>query len=245
MHSLATQGLGPTDLVLLQFACLQRDLLGGIFSSTLLIHEKKSHWSSARHILLSHKRTTEKFSNHLLFSASVRGNNPDPLSNLRQICKDLLADNCKALTLNLPRQLLPFPKVRRSQVPAKQSHFGSAWTQAWERQQGSCPAAPQLPTLPMHWASFCARGKSKARRWMTAQGYAASHWQVPQSFLMPCTVHSSRAGCFPIWESISKMHFQRQNPDSQIFIWFWMICKLSIFRIILNCLLGHKYLDYY
>lgn len=41
-------------------------------------------------------------------------------------------------------------------------------------------------------------------------------------------------------------HFQnaKQNPDSQIFIWFWMIYKLSIFRISLNCLLGHKCLDY-
>lgn len=45
---------------------------------------------------------------------------------------------------------------------------------------------------------------------MTAQGYAAGHWQVPQSFLIPRAEHSSRPGCVPNWENISKMQSRIQ-----------------------------------
>lgn len=137
--------------------------------------------------------------------------------------------------------LLLFPWARWSQVPAEPWHCCSTWRQAQERQQGPCLAALQLLTLCMHWASLCARRKQdeelndcpRLRSWSLAGSPVipdSSCWAFFQTRLRP---------------KLGK-HFQnaKQNPDSQIFTWFWMIYKLSIFRINLNCLLGHKCLDY-
>lgn len=100
---------------------------------------------------------------------------------------------------------------------------------------------PSFSPSAIHGALFCVRGKrgkelNDCPR-LRSRSLAGSP-VIPDS---PCCEFFQTR----LLPNLGK-HFQnaRQNPDSQIFIWFWMICKLSIFRIILNCLSGHKYLDY-